>query len=144
MLQLHTTEPVNLVLHDYVLDAGEASQILPDNALDTSYVTFGWGIWDDPADTSSERNCNEFLITAAMDSTLVTISHAIHQYAEWVGAWCAGYGSARSRGVLYCESGYVRPSIRPIAFGIEDRFHETCQRYFWIDVWVCSSRRSIV
>ncbi len=80
-LLVHTTEPVNLVLHDYVLDAGDASQILPDNALDTSYVTFGWGIWDDPSDTiglPGERNCNEFLITAATDSTLVTITPSVN------------------------------------------------------------------
>ena len=77
-LIVHTTEPVNLVLHDYVVEAGDASQILPDNALDTSYVTFGWGIWDDPADLSSERNCNEFLITAPTDSTLVTITPSIN------------------------------------------------------------------
>jgi IgGFc binding protein/Cohesin domain len=76
-LLVHTTEPANLVLHDYVVEAGDASQILPDNALDTSYVTFGWGIWDDPADLSSERNCNEFLVTAATDSTLVTITPSV-------------------------------------------------------------------
>lgn len=80
-LLVHTTEPVNLVLHDYILDAGDATQILPDNALDTSYVTFGWGIWDDPSDTivtPGERNCDEFLITAASDSTLVTITPSIN------------------------------------------------------------------
>ncbi len=80
-LLVHTTEPVNLVLHDFVPDAGDATQILPDNALDTSYVTFGWGIWNDPADTivtPSERNCNEFLVTAASDSTLVTITPSVN------------------------------------------------------------------
>jgi hypothetical protein len=77
-LIVHTTEPVNLVFHDYVFDAGDATQILPDNALDTSYVTFGWGIWDDPVDAFSERNNNEFLITAAYDTTLVTITPSIN------------------------------------------------------------------
>ncbi len=76
-LLVHTTEPVNLVLHDYVVEAGDASQILPDGALDTSYVAFGWGIWDDPLALVPERNCNEFLVTAANDSTLVTITPSI-------------------------------------------------------------------
>lgn len=40
-LLVHTSEPVNLVLHDYVQFGGDASQILPDAAMDTSYVTCG-------------------------------------------------------------------------------------------------------
>ncbi len=70
-LLVHTTEPVNLVLHDYVQYGGEATQILPDAALDTSYVAFGWGLWDDPSD--GEDNLSEFLVTAEYDSTFVTI-----------------------------------------------------------------------
>ncbi len=77
-LLVHTTEPVNLVLHDYAPDAGDATQILPDDALDTSYVSFGWGIWDDPTDPTPERNNNEFLVTAASDSTIVTIIPSVN------------------------------------------------------------------
>ncbi|HEY3874417.1 MAG TPA: IgGFc-binding protein, partial [Candidatus Kapabacteria bacterium] len=68
-LLVHTTAPVNLVLHDYVQFGGDASQILPDPALDTSYVAFGWGIWDDV----EEHNSTEFIVTASQDSTSVTI-----------------------------------------------------------------------
>ena len=74
---VHTSEPVNLVLHDYAPEAGDASQILPDDALDTSYVSFGWGIWDDPSDPTPERNTMEFLVTATSDSTLVTITPSV-------------------------------------------------------------------
>jgi hypothetical protein len=76
-LLVHTTAPVNLVLHDYVPQAGDATQILPDDALDTSYIAFGWGIWDDPGAVVPERNNNEFLITAEFDSTLVTITPSV-------------------------------------------------------------------
>jgi hypothetical protein len=74
-LLVHTTEPVNLVLHDYVPYAGDATQILPDNALDTSYVTCGWGIWDDPSD--GEDDLTEFIVTAIKDSTFVTITPSV-------------------------------------------------------------------
>jgi IgGFc binding protein len=77
-LLVHTTEPVNLVLHDYAPSAGDATQILPDNALDSSYVSFAWGIWDDPTDPTPERNNTEFLVTAASDSTLVTITPSVN------------------------------------------------------------------
>jgi hypothetical protein len=74
-LLVHTTEPVNLVLHSYVPFAGDATQILPDNALDTSYVTCGWGIWDDPSD--GEDDLTEFIVTATSDSTFVTITPSV-------------------------------------------------------------------
>lgn len=74
-LLVHTTAPVNLVFHDYLPYAGDASQILPDLALDTSYVTCGWGIWDDPSD--SEHDLEEFIVTASADSTFVTITPSV-------------------------------------------------------------------
>ncbi len=74
-LLVHTTEPVNLVLHDYIPYGGDATQILPDNALDTSYVTCGWGIWDDPSD--GENDLTEFIVTATSDSTFVTITPSV-------------------------------------------------------------------
>ncbi|HET6400924.1 MAG TPA: IgGFc-binding protein [Candidatus Kapabacteria bacterium] len=82
-LLVHTTEPVNLVLHDYVQYGGEATQILPDSALDTSYVTFGWGIWDDPSD--GEDNLSEFLVTAEQDSTFVTITPSVRTLLNQAG-----------------------------------------------------------
>ncbi len=74
-LLVHTTEPVNLVLHDYVPYAGDATQILPDLALDTSYVTCGWGIWDDSTD--GENDLAEFVVTAISDSTFLTITPSV-------------------------------------------------------------------
>ncbi len=71
---VHTSEPVNLMLEDYVLQAGDGTQIYPDDALDTNYLTFGWGIYDDPG----ERNIMEFLVTATEDSTLVTITPTVN------------------------------------------------------------------
>jgi hypothetical protein len=71
-----TTEPVNLVLHDYVPSAGDATQIFPDESLDTSYVAFGWGIWDDFLDP--EQNNSEILVTAVYDSTQVTIIPSVN------------------------------------------------------------------
>ena len=76
-LLVHTTEPVNLVLHDYIPYGGDASQILPDGALDTSYVACGWGIWDDVG----EDDANEFIVTAVSDSTFVTITPSVRTTA---------------------------------------------------------------
>jgi hypothetical protein len=75
-LLVHTTEPVNLVLHDYIPYGGDATQILPDGALDTSYITCGWGIWNDPTD--GENDLNEFLVTATADSTFLTITPSVN------------------------------------------------------------------
>jgi hypothetical protein len=72
---VHTTQPVNLVLHDYIPYGGDATQILPDGALDTSYVSCGWGIWDDPSD--GENDLMEFIVTATSDSTFVTITPSV-------------------------------------------------------------------
>jgi hypothetical protein len=68
-IQVHTTEPVNLVLHDYLTAAGDATQILPDEALDTSYLISEWGIFNDV----SEDNHSEFIVTAKQEATAVTI-----------------------------------------------------------------------
>ncbi|HEY3875686.1 MAG TPA: hypothetical protein VGM92_09430 [Candidatus Kapabacteria bacterium] len=75
---VHTTEPVNLVFHDYALDAGDATQLLPNSALDTSYVAFSWGIWDDSNDATPEKNTTEILVTAPQDSTVVTITPSVN------------------------------------------------------------------
>ncbi len=66
---VHTTRPVNLVLEDSVVDAGDASQIYPDDGLDTNYVVSEWGLWND----IGENNRVEFLVTASQDSTHVSI-----------------------------------------------------------------------
>src|SRR5438105_151959 len=46
-LLVHTTQPVNLVVHDFSPSAGDATQIFPDEALDTSYVVAARGLWGD-------------------------------------------------------------------------------------------------
>src|SRR6266508_6158255 len=46
-LIVHTNEPVSLTLHDYMFDAGDATQIYPNSSLDTDYYCPGWGLWDD-------------------------------------------------------------------------------------------------
>jgi hypothetical protein len=66
-----TTEPVNVTFHDFLTEAGEATQIYPDNALDTSYRITSWGLWNDPDD--GENNHSQFLISAPYDGTDVTI-----------------------------------------------------------------------
>ncbi len=66
---VHTNEPVNIVLQDSVPEAGEATQIFPDEALDTSYVVSEWGLWND----FRENNRVQFLVTASQDNTIVTI-----------------------------------------------------------------------
>lgn len=75
---VHTSQPVNLVLHDYAPEAGDATQILPDDALDTNYISFGWGLYDDPSDPIPEKNVDECLVTAPNDSTLVTITPSVN------------------------------------------------------------------
>jgi hypothetical protein len=72
-LLVHTSEPVNLTFHDYAPEAGDATQILPDEALDTSYIVCEWGLYDDPG----ENNHCEILVTAANDGTTVTITPSV-------------------------------------------------------------------
>ena len=72
---VETTEPVNLVLHDFLPEAGDATQIYPIEALDTSYVASEWGIWNDPSD--NENNRAEILVVAAYDETVVTITPSV-------------------------------------------------------------------
>lgn len=72
-LIVRTNEPVNLVLHDYMAAAGDATQLYPDDALDTSYLAAGWGLYDDPG----EPNHTELLVTAAHDGTQVTITPSV-------------------------------------------------------------------
>ncbi len=64
-----TSQPANAVFHDFLLEAGEATQIYPDEALDTDYRITSWGVFDDPG----EDNHSEFVITATQDNTDVTI-----------------------------------------------------------------------
>jgi hypothetical protein len=70
---VHTSEPVNLTLHDYAPQAGDATQIFPDEALDTSYVASEWGLYDDPG----ENNHCQFLVSTKDDGTIVTITPTV-------------------------------------------------------------------
>ncbi|MDP4242972.1 MAG: hypothetical protein Q8921_09575 [Bacteroidota bacterium] len=72
-LRVHTSEPVSLTLHDYVLEAGDATQLYPDEVLDTSYVVAEWGLWDDVG----EQNHNEILVTSLAEGTRVTITPSV-------------------------------------------------------------------
>jgi hypothetical protein len=47
-LLLRTSQPVNAYFHDWTKSGGDATQIFPDEALDTSYVVGGWGLYNDP------------------------------------------------------------------------------------------------
>ncbi len=70
---IETTEPVQVIFHDFFASAGEMTQIYPDDALDTSYRIATWGIYNDP----TENNKTEFVITAPYDNTNVTIEPAV-------------------------------------------------------------------
>jgi len=64
-----TNEPINCVFHYYEKSAGDATQLYPDEALDTSYLVPTWGIYNDPG----EDNRTEIIVTAAENNTNVTI-----------------------------------------------------------------------
>ncbi|MFI5264707.1 MAG: IgGFc-binding protein, partial [Candidatus Kapaibacterium sp.] len=66
---IKTSQPSCVVFHDFLQEAGEATQIYPDDALDTSYRITTWGLFDDP----TEDNHTQFVITATQDNTDVTI-----------------------------------------------------------------------
>ena len=68
-----TSQPANAVFHDFLSEAGEATQIYPDEALDTSYRITSWGIFDDPG----EDNHSQFIVTATQDNTDVTITPSV-------------------------------------------------------------------
>ena len=72
-LIVHTSVPVNIVLHDYAVAAGDATQILPDDALDTSYTVSAWGLYNDP----QENNHCEFIVTAKHEGTFVQITPSV-------------------------------------------------------------------
>lgn len=79
-LIVRTTEPVGLTLHDFILEAGDATQLYPDDALDSDYVVAEWGVWDDavgPQPSTFEDNHSEILVTAPHDSTEVTITPTV-------------------------------------------------------------------
>ena len=75
---IKTSQPVNVVFHDFLPDAGEATQIYPDEALGTDYRITTWGIANDPPNnTANEGNHSQFIITATEDNTNVTITPSV-------------------------------------------------------------------
>ncbi len=71
---IRTSQPANVVFHDFLPDAGEATQIYPDEALGTDYRITTWGIANDPpGNFAQEDNHSQFIITATEDNTDVTI-----------------------------------------------------------------------
>jgi hypothetical protein len=72
-LLLQTSQPVNAYIHDWTQSGGDATQIYPDEALDTSFVVGGWGLFNDPG----EQNHACVLVAAASDATDVTIVPAV-------------------------------------------------------------------
>lgn len=68
-----TNQPVSLTLHDIIPGAGEATQIYPDESLDTDYYCPSWGLWDDSNGSTIEKNHSEILVTAAQDNTVATL-----------------------------------------------------------------------
>jgi hypothetical protein len=69
-LLVTTSQPVCLTLHDDVVAAGDATQLYPDDALDTDYYCPNWGVWDD---SEGEANHSQILVTASADNTMVVI-----------------------------------------------------------------------
>src|ERR1051325_3213233 len=76
-LILHTNEPVTAWVHDYMLSAGDASQVYPNSSLDTDYYCPSWGLWND----IQEANHSQILVTATSDNTQVTITPSIQTIA---------------------------------------------------------------
>ncbi len=81
-LIVRTNEPVSLTLHDFILEAGDATQLYPDDALDTNYMVAEWGTWDDLVSRDTiklvfEPNHCEILVTAPQDNTVVTITPTV-------------------------------------------------------------------
>lgn len=80
-LIVRTNEPVSLTLHDFILEAGDATQLFPDDALDTNYMVAEWGVRDDSVSNVGnnhfEPNHCEILVTAALDNTVVTITPSV-------------------------------------------------------------------
>ena len=80
---VQTTEPVQLILHDYFPSGGEITQLYPDEALDTAYRIATWGLYNDlffnqvTNTIQSENNKTEFVITAPYDSTIVTVTSKV-------------------------------------------------------------------
>ncbi len=71
---IRTSQPANIVFHDFLPDAGEATQIYADEALGTDYRITTWGIANDPpGNFAQEDNHSQFIITATEDNTDVTI-----------------------------------------------------------------------
>ncbi|MEI8133668.1 MAG: hypothetical protein WCH46_01165 [bacterium] len=71
---VRTSQPANITLHDFLDNAGEATQIFPDEALDTAYRISSWGIYNDPG----EDNHSQFVVTATHDTTDVIIIPSVN------------------------------------------------------------------
>jgi hypothetical protein len=80
-LTLYASQPCTCMLHDYLKEAGDATQLLPDDAMDTSYVVATTGIYNDPG----EDNHVEFVVTAISDNTTVTIVPSVSAKGGIVG-----------------------------------------------------------
>lgn len=73
-LLLRTSQPVNAYFHDWTKSGGDATQIFPDEALDTTYVVGGWGLYNDPG----EQNHACVLVAAAYDGTDVVLVPSVN------------------------------------------------------------------
>jgi len=71
---IHTSVPVNIIFQNTLSMAGDATQLYPDEALDTAYVVSNWGLFNDPG----EDNRSEFLISATKDNTHLTIVPSVN------------------------------------------------------------------
>jgi hypothetical protein len=69
---VETTQPVSLELHVVFTSAGESTHIFPMEMLDGDYLLSGWSLFNDTF--ASENNRAQFLISAAVNNTEVTIS----------------------------------------------------------------------
>ena len=68
-ITLQTSAPVNVVLHDILEYAGEATQVWPVETLGNEYLVASWGLFND----RGEDNHAEVTITPVHDKTEVTI-----------------------------------------------------------------------
>lgn len=71
---VRTTQPVNLAFHNALDYAGEATQIWPDEALDTNYLVPGWGLWNDV----QENNRSQITVVATENNTTVTVTPSVN------------------------------------------------------------------
>jgi hypothetical protein len=69
---VESSQPIHLELHVLFDGAGESTQIFPMEMLDGNYILSGWSIWNDVQ--YGENNRAQFVVTAAEDNTVVTIT----------------------------------------------------------------------